>query len=437
MAFDANTLVDKFGIGTSDFQPGVPLPLNFAGDVFWADAAGTSVVGGFVGSSQATAFGVPNIAYDYPSNSLTQRSSYSSNSLPLGVIGANKLSNQAGLYNKDMFDKFKANLRGLGAVVTPDDIEDGILTVRGPTLLEAHNYLIPTPEVMNKEQSVDSFGQASGPVARTITTGTNEVYQFYQFDLYAPIFSSGVSDILYKSESDIEQVLNQYIAAQEPAVTKYIEAMGKAAQLVYQKNDSANTGQNLGASAARGLSDLDDAILADPNPAAVTGANPSCRSAAGLFSYFFLGDAGRLQGGITPECPTPFKEQMISRFNSFASGSNPFATVLPIEFAIKADDSRLREALFSAYRPGAEHDARQGIQVNSLNGSRDTMKRNSYSVKFIALSSLVTNSQETYNKGAIISEGGFSSSIQEISPQGFNNPINPSQVGLDLQKVKY
>lgn len=417
--------------GGNPFEPGVPLPLNFdTSNPFWLTDANSNV-GGYAGSGQSVTFGVPNIAYDYP-NDIYSRDLYTSN-LDIQIISDVGPSATAGLFNPDVFNKFKSKLRGIGGVVDIEAIEDGLRMIRAPTLLEANNYLIPTPEVVNSDQKTDSFGVIySDPVKRDVPDNEGNTYDFYNHEIYAPVFAD-TSDSIFKTEEDIRGVLDNYLSAQQQAIEKYIHSMGIAAQKIYNWNKSNNTDQNLGIEAAKGISDIPVPDLESDDPERARTARPTCNSIAGQFAYFYLDT----QSGVvtTPGCPTPLRELMIKRWNQFG-----FANNYNIEYALPKN-SGLQKQLFSAYRPGVEHDAdEEGTQKNPLSNSSDVMIRNFYSTKFIQLAAVTTGKSETYGGGGggfpIISEGRVSKDGDEGQKE-FKNPIDPDSVNLDLTKIRH
>jgi len=131
---------------------------------------------------------------------------------------------------------------------------------KAPTLLDANNYLIPTSEQINKGLQTDSFGVIHKGPTRTVTDNNDQNYDVYIHNMYAPIFSQ-TPDSIFRTEDDIQTVLNTYLDAQEQAIFKYIDSMSLAAQKMYMNNASTNTGQNLAIDAARGISDIPDNIL--------------------------------------------------------------------------------------------------------------------------------------------------------------------------------
>lgn len=434
LTLDTAMMVDSFGgnLPPGEYRPGVPLPLNQTTSQFWTPPNGSQVVGGFVGSGQAITFGIPNMIYEYPDiSNVAGNSSYyaQGGNLLQNVSGQFKGDITAGLYNKQMFNKLKSKLVGIGGAVTTQNIENGISMARAPTLYEAHNYLIPTPENLNAQLKTDSFGPITDrdlDQSANLRDSENNAYTRYRFNIYAPLFAAG-SSALYSEASNVNGVLTDYLRSQQPAIQKYVESMSLAAQKIYQSTVSSNTNQDLGIEAARGISDIGDGILKSGSPNDVVGLFPSCNSIAGQFAYYYLGgDSGVAADG----CPTPFKEILISRW----SVTN-FPDNYELEYAVSPT---LGRELFSAYQPGEEHDALGGVQNSALGGNPDVMIRNSYSTKFVSLSSLVPQTEDSYSKNlTIMSEGKINATGGPTAQKGFKNPLQSDTVNLDLGKVRY
>lgn len=429
---------DTFGrsVSAGSYAPGMPVPVNIneSAGRFWLKSA-SDAVGGIV-PQQEIFFGIPNILWDYPSGSPGNNQSYyageSHEVQEIGLITGG-VTPQAGLYNRDMFNRFKDHLAGLGGSVTPSDIDDALSIVRAPTLYEAQNYLIPTPEDLNNKLQTDSWGKITGEQIRNpINSGSGKSFSIYNFKLYAPIFSSDKSVAIYSSSEDLVQELDKYLLYQEEALKKYKTSMNIVAADIYNNNESGETGQNTGKQAAAQISDL-TATEYNAIKNAVTNAEvarPSCASITGKFLYFYLGTLTNEVDTSTnsEQCVTPLRELLRERW---ASGK--LTGDLYQEFSYAIPDN-LKEELFTAYRPGPDHDAgiSDGIQVNKLTGRPDKMIRNFYSTKFIPMKSLTNSDDSGYRIGTmpIYSEGenDESESSPETARQNFKNPIEESSL---------
>lgn len=448
-ALDTGSFRGTFGGGGAGlYAPGMPLPLNSGSgaDKFWLTDDGDNVGGWLDGN--AIFYGVPNLVYDYPNSGAIQNNSsylYRDNVQILGNQSVTATASpNAGLYNKEMFNKFKTKLKNYNTVVSSQDISEAIFMIKSPTLYEAHNYLIPTPEEVNQEIGTDSFGVITGDQSGApLVDATGEAYRLYQMDLYAPLVSNRDPNSLYKEVSEISATLNDYLLNQEAAIEKYKNSMNIAAADIFSNNVSRATGQNTGAAAARAISDLPIFVGATAQEirttgvAAIKAAKPSCASIAGKFIYFYTGNANTISG-VTPDCPTPLPELMQSRWNTTLADSEIYST----EFTFPANISDAqKEQYFSAYRPGPDHDAGQidGVQKSSLGGSTDKMIRNFYSTKFITLKSVTNTSNAEFNADnmLIYSEGGSKSASQEAKRSEFRNPIDPGFLSIDLNKIEH
>lgn len=417
-----------------EYEGGKPIPTQSGGGnkKFWMTNEGDNI-GGFIADGNEIFFGIPNMIYDYPTNSITNNASYQA-SEKLQLIGPDNTL-QAGLYNVDMFEKFKSKLRNLGGTVTPEDVADALVAIRSPTLYDAHNFLIPTPEKLNSEIATDSFGYIQGNPKKTISIGSSN-YEIWNAGIYGPLFSPTNPNFIYKSPGDLREALERYIERQEPALLKYKSSLNLVAANIFNNNASGATGQNTGAEAARIISDLTDS---EYTAAANTGASPiteealpSCNSIAGSFVYFYSGRSELVSS--VDNCITPLPEQMQSRWaNTNLTGNYLFEYALPV-------DNDLRRSLFSAFHPSPFRNARQGVQTNPTRGSVKTKIRNFYSTKFIPVNSVTTSDDAMFNKNdnmLIYSEGAPRSAPTEIKKSQFKNPLQPQQVGIDLSRIRH
>lgn len=438
-ALNTGSFLGTFGTALASGQlyaPGMPIPINAGSDEdnFWLTGP-TDTVGGWIPGKKIF-YGIPNILYDYPGNSISSNSAYYSGTENIQIIARTGIgaTPSAGLYNSDMFSKFKANLRNIGGVVSSQDINDGILAARAPTLYEAHNYLIPTPEDLNEKVGTDSWGIITGE--KTGLTINSKSYSVYNLSLYAPIYSS---DSIYKGPGELISVFDKYIENQEQAVLKYRNSMNLVAADIYNNNKSGATGQNTGESAAAALSDLLPsqyaAISASPAAASDPSAKPTCKSIAGKFMYFYTGKIDFINSPANdPNCSTSLRDLLSSRWNDSSLVGDTYNS----QFALP---DNFNEELFSAYRPGPEHDAgpSNGVVTNPLTGKTDKMVRNFYSTKFIPMKSVGFGSSGAYNPSSMLiySEGHGKSISSEAKRKNFSNPIDASTLSIDINKTTH
>lgn len=438
-ALDTASFEGTFSINPSaNYEPGMPIPINIGTgpDKFWLTNESENI-GGWINGKEVF-YGIPNMVYDYPSGKLENNSGYQAGRdiqvISRSGVGATPT---AGLYNADMFTRLKSKLRNIGSTVSTQDINDAILMVKSPTVYEANNYLIPTPEDLNRDIGVDSWGGVTSASTGSISD-TSSSYRTYDLELYAPIISSD-SDALYPDPSALDSILSEYIARQEDAILKYRSSMNLVAADIFNNNSSGATGQNTGRQAAAALSDLTvgqyQQIGANIGVASDLATAPSCASIAGKFIHFYTGNPNFVKPTNPTKCVTPLSELMRTRW----SDPSLIGEVYRGKYSIQ---DGMADELFTAYRPGPEHDAgaTDGIQVNALNGKTDKMIRNSYSTKFIPLKTVSSSSSAAYGNGGkmiIYSEGIPNSISSEALRTNFKNPIDSGNLSIDINSAKH
>lgn len=419
----ANTL-DANGNPTTTYSPGMPVPSDLPGNSsttgpFWMTDSG-STIGGWIGESEIR-FAIPNLVYDYPVGP-TDSSSYQTDDQVQILTPGFGDDPSAGLYNGAVFTKFRNNFPDIQGVVSSDNIEDAILSVRAPTQYDVNNYLIPTTDDMNSELGIPSFAIIGSKSSQNSpVSGT----PLYDLKIYAPLYEEG-TDALYQTTNDVLKELNAFIANQTKAVSKYRISMNKVAQAVYDKY--ANLGPD-GAAAASGFSDIN---YTTNN---FEGELPSCNSMAGKFVYFYTGDSVTLKGGDTTNCPTPFPElarRYWSEMRGDTTGRDRFYNVL-----YRTNDTVPNKNLYSAYRPGPTQGAStEGSWKNTIDSKTHNLIRNFYSTKFVSVSSLLSGGSFDTTGFPFHSEGNKSySALNDIKRKGFTNSLNPqgAQILHDLR----
>lgn len=427
------------GGDVESFVPGSPIPFNTPTSKFFVEREDSSV-GGW-NSASGIFFGIPNLVFDYPvSGQIDGASTFQNADDAVQLItykpkGGPSLE-KAGLYNSQMFQKFSSKLTNLGGVVNTDNIRQAIIMSRSPTEYDAHNYLIPTPEKVNKTIGTDSFGTIYTDPIDNYVDANGKSHEIYNYSLYAPLYvSADAPDALFTTASDIRSVLEQYINTQRIAIEKYIGSMNLAAQSIYNTNTSGATGENAGIQAARIISDIPELAIPTATRAEIMAGVPSCASMAGKFAAFYLGPSSV---SSSLNCPTALTDLLIARwsgtFNAGASLTSQYTTT----FSLPNEDILDTSNLFSAFRPGEEHDApgNNGIQRNEINKKQFTKIRNFYSTKFIPLKSISSSTSALFRTpGApILSEG--SDAEGEFS-RNIRNPIEVNTEGIDLNLIKH
>jgi hypothetical protein len=339
-----------------------------------------------------------------------------------------------------MFTQFRKNLASMSPSV--DQIRDSILSVRAPTKWDANNYLIPSTEVMNSKENLDSFGLIGiDAEAKSLPNGT----VYYPLSLYAPLYGPNA---LLNNANDVESVLNDYLEKQIQAIKKYIKSMNSAASSIYRENSSGATAGNLGRDPARLISDIDDQFMETAALSQSADAKPTCFSIAGKFAYFYLGnkavDLGVLKNstGCIPAGVDPEDSYLVGMMKKYFS-SNVDKDFYNTTLSLRKNSEKF---IFTAYHPGTQNDASaSGMWSNAIRPDTQNMKRNFYSTKFITLKSLKSSGSPTFLVKSISGAGiPIHSEGNEAAMQGratqqeeFSNPLDLQSLNLDLGELKH
>lgn len=433
----------KRGGGTlvaGEYIPGVPLPVNGPGTMFWLDDP-NNPIGGLVADSEGVQFGIPNLVYDFQVP--FQDTGYTLRDQPIHLLKSSLDSSEdkgVGLFSKYQLSKFKGSR--LGAVVSPTTLDEEIARVRAPTLYEAANYLVPTPFDFNLANNMDSFGWVGGEP----TNLTNGVKRYVNF-IYAPLYSqSGQEDVLWNGPGPVVRTIFEFMRTQKSGIDKYRIALNQAARAIY---DAAPTEAAAGSipkyqAAAGGVADISFNLASnDQTP-------KSCNSIAGQFLYFFYGGATMPEyvSGIedVSTCPKPLGDLLLQYFES---PSNDFSsTHYRFDYSWYAPNFEGTPAgelgVFSSYAPGEFTGVNtNAIFNNPIPGSdmTETMRRNFYSTKFIPLDSVKGGrgySEQQSGNFLIFSEGDVESTNLEVKQDQFVNPLVPLEIGSDdLSSIKH
>ena len=419
------------------FIPGLPLPTNSrqAPGSFWVEDP-TRPVGGKLTDAGGVQFGVPNLVYDYEVDFMPTGYTLASENI-FKIKAADPSSEQpVGLFSKNQFKKFRGT--ALSSTISPQTLDAEIARVRAPTLYEAANYMIPTPNrEHNLKHRLDSFGFISSqddPV--TLENGIQTI----NAQIYAPLFKTNdQEDVLFTNWQEVLGSIIDYMKTQETGMTKYRMSMNRAAMSIWrQKNRVAGgaTGSQAGYErAARGVSDLDDYGAA----ADVTQMPKSCDSLAGQFLYFYYGQNvdPSLAPPESPSCPTPLGVLLERYFSDGAQDSGYSPTFYSLKYSFNPGENNMK--FMTAYMPGPFTGAKMdGTFVSPLSSNiTDNMRRNSYSTKFITLDSLRAAGDGTYDSKTftIHSEGDVNESgSRNTSQTTFANPLDSTE---DLSSIKY
>lgn len=415
--------------GPVTYVSGAPLPLNSnPSDPFWLTDT-NQAVGGFTQDANLV-FSIPNIAYDYPNQDPSESQSYYA-PLKIDVVGAGLQgpTPQSGLYNGNIFKKLRNQLNAQGGVLSTDAINNAIEDARGPTLLDTKNYLIPTPNDINKEFAVDSYG----PI------GNTQIDQdHYQASFFAPLISD-IPDSLYKNFSDIESIYDQFMQNQDIAIKKFKKAMNASAKSI-SENRSGSDNTQIGLAAARKISNINF------NSSNLDNENPSCDSIAGRFIFFYQGTNSNASS-TTPDgtsiiCPKSLKEILKTFWTSNLDKLGNIYTT-SIKYA-----PEVKSKLFTGYRPGPINDSSiNGIWKRSIGSNvTENMFRNFYSTKLVQLKSLAKGgSYDVANANfSVMSEGNNQDNALSdtavsngVGRAEFQNPLNTQSIGIDINEIDH
>ena len=428
---------------SSGFVPGLPLPANSnaAPGSFWLETE-DSALGGILPDPSAVQFGVPNLPYDFTAGYTSD--GYTFADAKINKIRASDTTTERaiGLFSKNQFTRFRGN--NLTPSISPQMLDQEIARVRAPTLYEAANYLIPTPNLFNMSLGYDSFGFFSGEPEK-LQNG----YERYSADIYAPLFkgANDQQDLLYNGPGDVLSAITGFLAQQEAGIMKYKMALNRAAISVWQqKNKLAGEAVNAGPGferAARGISDI-------PSLSAGAGANlqetPTCASIAGQFLAFY---AEGVMGAHTPVNNSGCPKSLLSLFQEYFAQSPGNAGYDPLYYKMKLSwpssiSAEQGKKFMTAYAPGALTGSGQdGVFRNPIPGMEsniDVMHRNFYSTKFIPLDSLLMQGGYSQNTTTfpIYTEGSHNvSSLEDTKQKDFRNVLNTGEVGADISTIKY
>lgn len=416
------------------YAPGVPLPVTLNPDrPFWLSDPAAAIGGMPAGNS--VMFGIPNLVFDFKSASDFSSNSYSSSTSAINTIEpglGDESVMPVGLYSPDQLKNFKG---ALPPSVTPEQLIAHISRVRSATKYEAANYMIPSPNELNSELGVDSFGVIAG--AGEPVNGVPDVKK-YAYNIYAPLYEegSGQKDILYKNSGVVLSAMVQFMNAQQPALLNYVQSLNSAALQTYNTGFSASAAAT-GAreryrTAAMRISDIND-FPTDQVPAnqvkqmALDGMPNSCHSLSGQFWHFYFGNTAFTAPALKnpgPECPTPLYDLLQKYYASSANDPAYDSKFYKMEYNISKEHfGGDMKRLFSAYMPGPWNGVGSDgtlVPPSGFPATRELMRRNFYSTKLISLDSVQTGGiyRESSRNFVIYSEGEVTTSGQLERSQG-------------------
>jgi hypothetical protein len=324
------------------------------------------------------------------------------------IDATNSSSEKAvGLFSKNQFKRFKGS--GLSSTISPEQLRHEINRIRTPTLYEAANYMIPTPNTeVNLANALDSFGFISqaGSEQPTERDGITTI----NANIYAPLYSQDQVDILFQNNTEVVSTISDYMLTQEQGMKKYRMAMNKAALNIWLEklNVAAEaTGSREGyVRAAKGVSDI---VINDDGTADINSMPLSCSSLAGQFLYFYYGQLHpQLAPPDSPSCPKPLGKLLEEYYSGTGSNDNFSPEYYSFSYSFDKNEDNLK--FMTSYIPGPYKGAGpDGMLRNPITSLSDNMRRNFYSTKFITLDSVQLGKIESYAaEGSLIhSEGSM------------------------------
>jgi hypothetical protein len=425
------------GLGLGEFAPGVPLPINFPNDYFWLKEP-TSPLGGYIAGDDVQ-FGLPNLVYDYQVP--FSNANYTTATDDINVIktmNPESADKAIGLFSKYQLQQFKGP--NLGVDVSQSVLDQEIKRIKAPTLYETANYLVPSPDEINEQLRIDSVGFIPGKKEQV-----GKISNYTAF-IYAPLHSQEQDDVFWKNGNDVVTTVFEFLREQESGIRKYKRNMIKAAMEINSQggNLAADaSGAAIGfTKAAKGVADVDFTGSLDQNIG-------SCASLAGVFLYFYYGDAALDPSMVENKagCPQTLGENLRRYFSSEVTTSSFSSKHYQMDFSYNSDMQRGPESLFTAYMPGPFTGVGlDGVFQNPIAGSQvedETMRRNFYSTKFVQIRSLTSLTEPSpwgeatsnfvmYSEGDVKTSPGFNR-----AQKSYKNPLDPQAVGADISAIGY
>lgn len=366
--YHSNSYLSALNTSTiSSFTAGLPIPIE---QDFWV-ANRTNPIGGIPASGGTAAFAIPNLLYDY--ENFSDISSFGAGVGPILTIIKSDIAPQVipelGLYSTKQFTLFRNHLAGGtgNVVITSQQVDAAIESVRQPTKYEALNYLIP---IYEEDASRNRDGLESAP--NVIEVGKTQSGNV-RYQLFAPLYGEGT---LFTNASNITAVITEHINNNSNAIESFLGALEQVADDITSQN---TTGENAYAKSA-------ESIFLDP---AIDIADCTELSMASKFNIFFKSsgvqcDIIPLAGLIT---------QYISDQANTSPNARPYSTYYLSTYKKPAQDVLSNSQLSSAYMPGERAGAEDDGTMSHPFGLKPGLsgKRNSYSTKFIQLSSVVSS----------------------------------------------
>lgn len=358
--------VSAFNIGASGATWGPLLPMPFDPN-FWVRGP-SHALGGTPKSGNEIYFGVPNLIYDF--EDIGDIAHMNSGNIievlqPAGsFLGGQNVVETMGLYDGKQYQKFRSNLASAsGIVLSAEEVERSLNSVRRPTHYEAMNYLIPAQGVPDDPNRIDT--------QQIIAPGKN------QYSLHAPLFGPG---LLFQNSQAAANAVSDYLDYIKPATQKYLDSLKKIADDMRTKSSTQSRGRDAYLSAA-------DTIHKTP----LTPNDCTSLSMAQIFHQHF--------NGTSEVCQiVPIKQSLEQYFSKRASSEESYKSFYIPPYT---PPSNLPTSdLMAGYFPGPRQGATQEGRIESpFPGVEDRLsKRNYYSTKFFAVEKITQGGGNPYGR---------------------------------------
>ncbi|MFZ9000817.1 MAG: Tad domain-containing protein [Bacteriovoracaceae bacterium] len=384
----------------SAWKAGDPIPHDTS---FWVVDDKTPI-GGPPGSAANTTFAIPNLLYTFPKGNLSSIGDAAGGAKiiesladPGGEPASKVAVETLGLYNKDQFISFAANLQKSpgDTQMTAEQINDSIISAKKPTPYEAMNYLIPTVSDPN-----DNFASQF-----SINIDSNGGYS-----LYAPLFSD---NLMYTDPTSVENIVNQYINDNKSSIDAFTDALDSVATAI--QNSASKGGGSYKAAADtihNGNLDLD------------------CdnQALAAKFNHFFLGTGEKCD-------IKPLRLNVREWLDGEIKDSPGFKNYAYFEYEVPPESEITKSDIHTAFMPGLRRGADDAGMIEHPFGLTGPIngKRNFYSTKFIAIEKVLAGGQYNYNERGLYYEspnyGTAPSDLRSLVDGTFDNMLRPSAIG--------
>lgn len=386
-----SAFVTGIDIPAANFAPGMPIPSSRN---FWARVPSSSL-GGVPGAGTPIAYSIPNMIYDFDTDSELNAQN-ASGVIPFQIVRpknfeAETVGHDRGLYQSYQIKKLKEALGGdfTGRNMTNQEVLKALIVSRRVTRYDAVNYLIPD----FKRPTPGSELTNAAPTANIIQPTGVGVGDYYR--LFAPLVGT---NLLYSTNAEVEDIVIRYMSANGDAIKAYLKALLDVGNVIFNLPASPGSTINVNAQAAKSIhanangSSTNEVPpdLESPDPLSEVGCN--YKDMASKFNHFFNITRSTTACGIVPL--TALMVEYIDKKNLNGGGlyyTTSYYNPLPVD------------TIMTAYYPGPRHgtgfDA-SNTTVNPIGAAGTTeysSHRNYYSTKFVPLSKVMTTSNDYAN----------------------------------------